>query len=195
MRPPGPADDPVEAPVLLQRRKLAPAVEGETPKMAGPKILEATSLRGRELRWQPWPEVAQFNEDWAALPMRWGLRGELFVLLRKRETGETRVCAAEVGQPLEKWPVLNATNSGPRKAKYKSFIFNEHLFLISIDRESGTLKIYHVPDPSSAWVVAQEIILPEEADLSPEGFGCSRNAKLTVLYAADRSPHVVAVEP
>merc|ERR1719271_1822159 len=109
-RPPAPGGEiapPVEAPVLLQRRKLAPPVEGEAPKMAGPKVLEATALRGRELRWQPWPEVGTFNEEWHALPMRWGLRGELFVLLRKRETGETRVCAAEVNQPLEKWPVLN----------------------------------------------------------------------------------------
>merc|ERR1719149_338200 len=168
MAPPGPEADVVEAPVLLQRRKLAPPVEGEAPKMAGPKILEATSLRGRELRWQPWPEVAQFNEDWAALPMRWGLRGELFVLLRKRETGETRVCAAEVSLPLEKWPVLNASHTGPRTAKYKSFIFNEHLFLICLDRESGSLKVFHVPDPSSAWDVAFETTLPEVADLSSE---------------------------
>merc|ERR1719443_2334599 len=117
-RPPGPAGEPppMEAPVLLQRRKLAPAVEGEAPKMAGPKVLEATCLRGRELRWQPWPEVGQFNEDWHALTMRWGLRGELFVLLRKRETGETRVCAAEVQQPLEKWPILNASHTGPKRA-------------------------------------------------------------------------------
>lgn len=197
-RPPFPGDDSagsVESPVLLQRRKLAPAVEGEAPKMAGPKVLEATCLRGRELRWQPWPEVAQFNEDWHALPMRWGLRGELFVLLRKRETGETRVCAAEVSLPLEKWPVLNASHTGPRTAKYKSFIFNEHLFLICLDRESGSLKVFHVPDPSSAWDVAFETSLPEVADLSPEGFGASRRAKLSVLYAQDRSPHVVVVEP
>merc|ERR1719506_1785039 len=194
-RPPGPEADPVEAPVLLQRRKLAPPAEGEPPKLVGSKVLEATALRGRELRWQPWPEVGQFNEDWHAVPMRWGLRGELFVLLRKHQTGETKVCAAEVNLPLEKWPVLNASHTGPKTAKYKSFIFNEHLFLISIDREAGSLKVYHVPDPSSAWDVAFETTLPEAADLSAEGFGASRRAKLSVFYAQDRSPHVVAVEP
>merc|ERR1719253_2376139 len=126
MRPPGGGDElppPVEAPVLLQRRKLVPPVEGEAQKMENKKVLEATCLRGRELRWQPWPEVGQFNEDWHALPMRWGLRGELFVLLRKRETGETRVCAAEVQLPVDKWPVLSSsTNFGPlsKTAKYKS---------------------------------------------------------------------------
>merc|ERR1719424_473345 len=169
MRPPGPGDElppPVEAPVLLQRRKLMPPVEGEAQKMESKKVLEDACLRGRELRWQPWPEVGQFNEDWHALPMRWGLRGELFVLLRRRETGETRVCAAEVSLSLEKWPVLNSSHTGPKTAKYRSFIFNEHLFLISIDRESGSFKVFHVPDPSSAWDVAFETTLPEEADLS-----------------------------
>lgn len=37
---------------------------------------QATSLRGRELRWQPWPDVGQFNGEWKVIPLRWGLRGE-----------------------------------------------------------------------------------------------------------------------
>lgn len=199
MRPPPGAEfpPPVEAPVLLQRRKLLSAekIDGEVAAMAPQKVLEATCLRGRELRWQPWPEVAPFNEEWHALPMRWGLRGELFVLLRQRETGETKVCAAEVSSPLEKWPVLNASNKGPKTAKYKSFIFNEHLFLICIDRDSGSLKVFHVPDPSSNWDVAFETSLPESPDPSSEGFSFSRRSKLSVFYSQDRSPHVLVVEP
>ena len=32
------------------------------------------------------------------------------------------------------------TGCSPRMCRYKSFTFNEHLFVISIDRESGILK-------------------------------------------------------
>merc|ERR1712176_97196 len=49
----------VEAPVLLQRQRIPQ--DGGT---SGPKVFEATCLRGRELRWQPWPDVSTFNEDW-----------------------------------------------------------------------------------------------------------------------------------
>uniref|UniRef100_A0A7S4SM47 RRM domain-containing protein n=1 Tax=Alexandrium monilatum TaxID=311494 RepID=A0A7S4SM47_9DINO len=206
MRPPPPPEFmAVEAPVLLQRRRLAPppgeeAEEGESPKLelTGPKILEATCLRGRELRWQPWPDVTKFNEEWKALPLRWGLRGELFVLLQRRDSGEARVCGAEVHLPLEKWPVLNAVpaaSPAAARTRYKSFTFNEHLFLISIDRESGTLKVFHVPDPSSNWDVAFETTLPKELGEETEGMEISRSAKMYVFYTQDRVPHVLTVEP
>eukprot|EP00438_Fugacium_kawagutii_P033890 Skav220979 [mRNA] locus=scaffold1541:29091:40106:+ [translate_table: standard] len=174
-----PPEPLVEAPVLLTRRKL------EDGELSDEKVIEATSLRGRELRWQPWPEVSKFNGEWKVVPLRWGLRGELFVLLRHRQSGETKVCAAEVQNSLEKWPVLH-TNSASASAKYKSFTFNEHLFVISIDRKSGTLKVFHVPDPGSAWNVAFETTLPEDPQERPD-FPLSRSAKLI--------PCVVAVEP
>ena len=189
-----PPEPMVEAPVILTRRRRREA-EGDA-ELSPEKITEATSLRGRELRWQPWPDVSKFNGEWKVIPLRWGLRGELFVLLRHRETGETKVCAAEVQSPLEKWPVLHSnekTASSP-SAKYKSFTFNEHLFVISIDRESGALKVFHVPDPSSSWNVAFETTLPENPQDRPD-FPLSRSAKLCVFYTADRTPCVLAVEP
>ncbi|CAE8738923.1 unnamed protein product, partial [Polarella glacialis] len=188
----------IEAPVLLMRRKLAPPQDGQPPTMIGEKVCEATSLRGRELRWQPWPEVTKFNGDWKVTPLRWGLRGELFVLLRRRNTGEIRVCAAEVQQPMEKWPMLygGAAGAAPSKAtRYKSFTFNEHLFVISIDREMGHLKVSHVPDPSSAWDAAFETTLPDQLVQGDEAFPLTRNAKLCIIYGQDRVPFVVAVEP
>ncbi|CAE7852645.1 RPL4A [Symbiodinium sp. KB8] len=193
----GPAPEPaVEAPVLLVRRKILEAEDGKPPELSKEKVIEATSLRGRELRWQPWPEVGKFNGDWKVTPLRWGLRGELFVLLRHRESGETRVCAAEVQSPVEKWPVLhtNAASSSQPSARYKSFTFNEHLFVISIDRESGILKVFHVPDPSSSWNVAFETTLPEDPS-ERQDFPLSRRAKLCIFYAMDRTPYAVAVEP
>merc|ERR1719330_1000946 len=137
----------------MERRRLekkggAEGEEAQELTLAGPKILEATCLRGRELRWQPWPETGKFNEEWAVVPMRWGHRGELFVLLQRRETGELRVCAADVHLPMERWPVLSSpTVSSSKTAKYKAFTFNEHLFVISIDGASGSLRVFHVPDP------------------------------------------------
>jgi len=192
----------VEAPVLLQRQGLASgksADDKSSPlELTGPKVLEATCLRGRELRWQPWPEVTKFNEEWKATPLRWGLRGELFVLLQQRESGDARVCAAEVHLPVEKWTVLKtlpALSPPATKTRYKSFTFNEHLFLISITRESGSFKVYHIPDPSSAWDVAFETTLPDTAAAGKEGqLPISRFAKLCVFYAKDSVPHVVAVE-
>eukprot|EP00927_Polykrikos_kofoidii_P016649 TRINITY_DN17534_c0_g1_i1.p1 TRINITY_DN17534_c0_g1~~TRINITY_DN17534_c0_g1_i1.p1 ORF type:complete len:1908 (-),score=371.19 TRINITY_DN17534_c0_g1_i1:105-5828(-) len=183
---------PVEAPVLLQRRRFPRSGDAGTP---GPKVVEATALRGRELRWQPWPEVSKFNEEWHVLPMRWGLRGELFVLLRKKETGETRVCAAEVHLPVEKWPVLSSNTGGGTPSpsvRFKAFTFNEHLFLISLDRGTGKLTVFHVPDPGSQWGMAFETILPEEAP-QENGEDCkfSRHAKLCVFYSPDRVPHVI----
>ncbi|CAE8585175.1 unnamed protein product [Polarella glacialis] len=198
MAGPPPPEPPVEAPVLLMRRKLAPPQDGQPPTMIGEKVCEATSLRGRELRWQPWPEVTKFNGDWKVTPLRWGLRGELFVLLRRRNTGEIRVCAAEVQQPMEKWPMLygGAAGAAPSKAtRYKSFTFNEHLFVISIDREMGHLKVSHVPDPSSAWDAAFETTLPDQLVQGDEAFPLTRNAKLCIIYGQDRVPFVVAVEP
>jgi len=185
----------VEAPVLVQRRRFAPKGEEGALVVEGPKILEATSLRGRELRWQPWPDVTQFNEEWKALPLRWGVHGALFVLLRHRNSGETRVCAAQVTIPMERWAVLYTSTSQSKTAKYKSFTYNEHLFLISKDPDLGKLKVFHVPDPSSAWDVAFEHALPEEFDPDAEGFQLSRSAKLSVIYAADRCAHVLVVEP
>jgi len=193
----GPAPEPaVEAPVLLVRRRILEAEDGKPPELSKEKVIEATSLRGRELRWQPWPEVGKFNGEWKVTPLRWGLRGELFVLLRHRESGETRVCAAEVQSPVEKWPVLhtNAASSSQPSARYKSFTFNEHLFVISIDRESGILKVFHVPDPSSSWNVAFETTLPEDPS-ERQDFPLSRRAKLCIFYAMDRTPYAVAVEP
>lgn len=191
--PMGPIPEPpVEAPVLLKRRKLEAVQDGEAPQLTGEKIMEVTSLKGRELRWQPWPEVSQFNADWKVTPLRWGLQGELFVLLRKRDTGETKVCAAEVQNPVEKWPVLFSDNSGSAPSKmtrYKSFTFNEHLFIISIDRDTGKLKVSHVPDPSSAWNTAYE------TTLDGEGLPLSRSAKLTIFYTNDRTPYVLVQEP
>jgi len=217
-----------EAPVFVQRRTPAASVaaEGEKDKEAasssGPKVLEATCLRGQELRWQPWPEVGKFNEEWGVVPLRWGLRGELFVLLRRRDTGELRVCAADVHRPVEKWPVLSTRPGSSRTVKYKSFTFREHLFTIAIDRQIGSLQVYHVPDPSAPWTLAFETTLPEAGaaagekpdgnsddgedgkdgkegkdgkDPKGQGLGITRAAKLYVFYATDRSPHVVAVNP
>eukprot|EP00929_Paragymnodinium_shiwhaense_P012415 TRINITY_DN1195_c0_g2_i1.p1 TRINITY_DN1195_c0_g2~~TRINITY_DN1195_c0_g2_i1.p1 ORF type:complete len:1778 (+),score=452.33 TRINITY_DN1195_c0_g2_i1:143-5476(+) len=191
---PPPQEVPVEAPVFIQRRQVPP--NGGAP---GPKLLEATCLKGRELRWQPWPDVTRFNEDWHILPLRWGLRGELFVLLRLRQTGETKVCAAEVHVPMEQWPVLSTSQPTglTAAARYKSFTFNEHLFLMAIDRSTGVFKVFHVPDPSSPWNVAYETTLPEEA--SPDADEAtlplfSRSAKLCVFYTSDRSPHVIVRE-
>ncbi|CAE7393093.1 Fubp1, partial [Symbiodinium microadriaticum] len=188
----GPAPEPaVEAPVLLVRRKILEAEDGKPPELSKEKVIEATSLRGRELRWQPWPEVGKFNGDWKVTPLRWGLRGELFVLLRHRESGETRVCAAEAGILSAVQPAVIAGLAGDR---YKSFTFNEHLFVISIDRESGILKVFHVPDPSSSWNVAFETTLPEDPS-ERQDFPLSRRAKLCIFYAMDRTPYAVAVEP
>lgn len=173
-----PPEPIVEAPVILTRRRLE---DGEMVE----KVTEATCLRGRELRWQPWPEVSHFNGQWKVIPLKWGLRGELFVLLRHRQSGETKVAVAQVQSPLEKWPILHSNPTVSSAAKYKSFTFNEHLFVISIDRESGALKVFHVPDPGSAWNVAFETTLPEEADNSD--FPMSRSAKLCVFYGTDRS--------
>lgn len=177
-----PPEPVVEAPVLLTRRRLG---EHGHAELSGDKVVEVTSLRGRELRWQPWPDVSKFNGEWKVIPLRWGLRGELFVLLRHRTSGETKVCAAEVEKSLEKWPVLHSNSASSSFAKYKSFTFNEHLFVISIDRGSGALKVFHVPDPSSPWNVAFETTLPED----PKGnrdFPLSRFAKLCVFYGVDR---------
>ena len=178
-----PPEPVVEAPVLLTRRTM------EDGELSSDKVIEATSLRGRELRWQPWPEVTGFNSDWKVIPLRWGLRGELFALLRHRQSGETKVCAAEVQHSLEKWPVLHTNSSSSKGAKYKSFTFNEHLFVISIDRDSGALKVFHVPDPGSAWNVAYEATLPEEPS---EEFPMSRFAKLCVFYGMDRCLRLVS---
>ena len=208
-RPPPPPPPPppllaaeleLDEPVLMMRRKRAPpAADGQASSgLAGPKILEATCLRGRELRWMPWPDASAFNEAWQVVPLRWGLRGELFVLLRSRETGETRVCAAEVQQPLEKWPVLcspSPSDAPSKAAKYKSFTFNDHLFVVALDRELRTLKVHHVPDPANAWSLAFETALGEDVSPDPEGFQLSRLAKLCVVYAPDRTPCVVVVEP
>jgi len=170
-----PMELPVEAPVLLQRR--APG-RG--------KVLEATCLRGRELRWQPWPEVSKFNEDWKAVPIRWN-PNEMFMLLCNQ--GEVRVCAAQVHLPMERWPVLS-TAVYSKSAKYQAFTFNEHLFLISIDRVLGILKVYHVPEPSAIWDVALETTLTDAHDSI-----FSRSAKLRVFYTPDRAVHVAVVEP
>jgi len=212
-RPPPPppnfaeAAAPMEAPVILVRRKLAQISEDpaddEKPKLSGPKVLEATALMGRELRWQPWPDVAKYNEEHKALPMRWGLRGELFFLLRRRDDGATRVCVGEVQLPLEKWPVLNSAPAVSPAARHRSFTFNEHLFIIALDRESGKLQVFHVPDPAAAWVSTFETTLAEEpppsADSSEEqaeaSLPFSRLAKLYVFYAQDKTPHVIAIEP
>ena len=116
-----PPEPVVEAPVILTRRRL---VEGDGPaELSNEKVTEATSLRGRELRWQPWPDVSNFNGEWKVIPLRWGLRGELFTLLRHRQSGETKVCAAEVQNSLEKWPVLHTNSTSSRSARYKSFTF------------------------------------------------------------------------
>lgn len=180
-----PPEPVVEAPVILTRRRL---VEGDGPaELSNEKVTEATSLRGRELRWQPWPDVSNFNGEWKVIPLRWGLRGELFTLLRHRQSGETKVCAAEVQNSLEKWPVLHTNSTSSRSARYKSFTFNEHLFVISIDRESGALKVFHVPDPSSAWNVAFETTLSEDPQ-ERQDFPLSRFAKLCVFYGMDRMP-------
>ena len=180
-----PPEPLVDAPVLLTRRRLVETTDGLNGQLSNDKVVEATSLRGRELRWQPWPEVSNFNGDWKVIPLKWGLRGELFVLLRHRTSGETKVCAAEVQNSLEKWPVLHSNSEASSSAKYKSFTFNEHLFVISIDRESGALKVFHVPDPSSAWNVAFETKLPEDPKERPD-FPLSRFAKLCVFYGVDR---------
>merc|ERR1719387_3070901 len=173
VRPPGPpgADGSLDAPVLLTRRRLVPPPDGGEPEFVGPKVLEATSLRGRELRWQPWPDVAPFNEAWRATPMKWGTKGELFVLLKSRSGPETRVCAAEVHLPLESWPVLSTSAGYSATAKYTSFTFNEHLFLISLDREEKKLKAYHVPDPSAAWSMVFEAPLADEPSPSTTPVG------------------------
>ncbi|CAK0814236.1 unnamed protein product, partial [Prorocentrum cordatum] len=67
--------------------------------------------------------------------------------------------------------------------------------IIQLDRESGQLRVYHMPDPSAAWTVAFEATLPEEVPPKEEGLCLSRGAELCVFYAQDRSPHVAAVEP
>jgi len=90
-RPPGPAQEIViEAPVFMTRQSLEKP-KGEEGAVGdeegddqgklvpcGPEILEATCLKGRELRWQPWPDVSKFNEEWSVVPLHWGaprLRG------------------------------------------------------------------------------------------------------------------------
>mmetsp|Transcript_15878 Transcript_15878/g.39720 ORF Transcript_15878/g.39720 Transcript_15878/m.39720 type:complete len:1963 (+) Transcript_15878:175-6063(+) len=193
----------LEAPVMLVRRRLTsepgPDDSAETIKatLAGPKVLEGTALLGKELRWQPWPEVTKFNEEFKALPMRWGLRGELFCLLRMRSSGETRVCAAEVRLPLDRWPVLRTAPAVSSAARHKAFTFNEHLFIVSLDRETGKLQVFHVPDPGAPWDPAFDTTLPAEVpkEGSDEALPISRFAKLHVFYAQDRAPHVLAIEP
>jgi len=204
--PPGmlggpPAVDPAtfEAPVLMERMRLVPAGDGEDPEKlvaVGPKVFESTCLKGRELRWQPWPEATKFNEEWTVIPLRWGQRGELFALLQRRETGELRVCAADLHLPAEQWPILSTPPVFSKSADFFSFTFNEHLFVTSVDREVGGLKVFHVADPSAPWNAAFDTTLSET--LGDEGDAMqmmTRSAKLSVIYAQDRSPLVIAIEP
>ncbi|CAK0814235.1 unnamed protein product, partial [Prorocentrum cordatum] len=123
--------------------------------------------------------------EWSVVPLRWGQRGELFALLRQRSTGELRVCAADVHLPVEKWAPLSSPAAAVKNAEYKSFTFNDHLFIQELDRESGQLRVYHMPDPSAAWTVAFEATLPEEVPPKEEGLCLSRGAELCVFYAQD----------
>lgn len=183
------------APVLLRRCRAAVAEGEETADQASVEVLEATCLRGQELRWQPWPTASGFNAARSVIPLRWRAgaeRAELLVLLRERCSGDLKVCLAELGQPLERWPVLGTPATISKATKLRPFTFQDSLYIIALDRESGSLQVHHMPDPSAPWTSVFETTLdalPGVGDL-----GLSRSAKLRVFYAPDQSPHVVAVE-
>lgn len=112
------------------------------------------------------------------------------------------MCAGTVHLPASEWPVLNASAPQPGpftpSTRFWSFVFNEHLFVISIDRDGGTMRVNHLPDLAAPWSTAAEAVLPDVYDPArpPDGFRImSRKAKLSIFYTRERVPHVAVIEP
>eukprot|EP00400_MALV-I_sp_L67-5_P000237 gene237-1099_t len=174
--------DHADMPVMLYRKTRLPT--GLTSSV------ECHRVVGSNLHWTGGKSASPEMADWKPIPLRWGMEMEIFFLLFNRQDQRTRMVVANHEKPMEKWPVLAEKPAGQWSpmCRFTGFVFNNDTYIVAMEPDRGTLRVFNMPGPNAEWIEVRNIDLDKSND---EGF--TRNTKLTVFYMGT-IPHFVCVD-
>ena len=186
--------------------KLQASTGGDTAMADAPPAQEQPSLSwltyrtvGRGEKPRKVPEFHQCAHDlvfdryedsdnWKVVPLRWGMKGETFVLLHHRRSGILKMSIVTPGAKMSDWPTL-AQKDGmfSVSTRFTNFVHDDKTYVVALDPKAKELKVYHISAPNADWDVVRNVKLDE-----PNDENLKISSKLKAFYVG-KDAHLVNV--